>query len=84
MERVPSKRINVLSIGERTPPFRILSSFLDLQALIHPLVDGGSSGLLALYTIDEILSRLAFDSKLNEELMPWRHFEIMIGTGTGG
>jgi hypothetical protein len=57
---------------------------LELQALIHPLLDGGSSGLLALYTVDEILSRLAFDLKTNEELMAWRHFELMIGTGTGG
>jgi hypothetical protein len=52
--------------------------------LIHPILDGGSSGLPALYTIDEILSRLAFDLKSNEELLPWRHFELMIGTGTGG
>jgi hypothetical protein len=31
-----------------------------------------------------ILSRLAFDLKSNEELMPWLHFGIMIGTGPGG
>jgi hypothetical protein len=59
-------------------------SFSDVQALIDPLLDGGSSGLPALYTVDEILSRLAFDIKSNEELMPWRHFELMIGTGPGG
>jgi hypothetical protein len=34
--------------------------------------------------MDEILSRLAFDLKLKEELMPWRHFDLMIGTGPGG
>jgi hypothetical protein len=83
MDRVPTKRINVLSIGEHIPS-QILPSLADLQALIHLLLDGGSSGLLALYTMDEILSRLAFDLKLNEELMAWRHFEIMIGTGPGG
>jgi hypothetical protein len=48
------------------------------------LLDGGSSGLPALYTIDEILARLAFDLKTDEELMAWRHFELMIGTGRGG
>jgi hypothetical protein len=34
--------------------------------------------------MDEILSRLAFDLKSNEELLPWRHIELMIGTGLGG
>jgi hypothetical protein len=77
------KRMNVLSIGERTPLFRILPSS-ELQALIHPLLDGGYSGLPSLYTVDEILSRLAFDLKSSEELMAWRHFEVMIGTGPGG
>jgi hypothetical protein len=48
------------------------------------LPDGGSSGLPALYTVEEILSRLAFDLKSNEKLMPWRHFDLMIGTGLGG
>ena len=51
---------------------------------MRPLLDGGSSGLPALFTTDEILSRLAFDLKLDEELMAWRHFELMIGTGRGG
>jgi len=78
MENVQRKRINLLSIGERTP------SSSELRALIHPLLDGGSSGLPALFTTDEILSRLAFDLKLDEELMAWRHFELMIGTGRGG
>ena len=66
--------------------FGLYSSGLlsDLQALIHPFLDGGSSGLLGLYTTDEILTRLAFDLKSNEELMAWRHFELMIGTGRGG
>ena len=86
MESVQRKRINVLSIGERTFLFGLYSSCLlsDPQALIHPLLDGGSSGLPALFTTDEILSRLAFDLKLDEELMAWRHFELMIGTGRGG
>jgi hypothetical protein len=55
-----------------------------MQAPIHLPLDGGSSGLPALYIGDEILCRLAFDLKSNEELMPWRHFELMIGTGPGG
>jgi hypothetical protein len=46
--------------------------------------DGGSSGLPALYILEEMSLRLAFDLKLNQEVMPWRHFEIMIGTGHGG
>jgi hypothetical protein len=76
--------MNLLSIGECTLPCQILLSFSDLEALIHPLLDGGSSGLPALYIIHEILSRLAFDLKIYEELLPWRHFDLMIGTGPGG
>ena len=83
MDSVQTKRINLLSIGERTPP-QILAAFSDLWVLIHPLLDGGSSGLPGFYTIYEILSRLAFDLKSNEELMAWHHFELMIGTGPGG
>jgi hypothetical protein len=55
-----------------------------LEALIHPSIDGGYSGLPALYILEEILSRLAFDLQLNQEIMPWIHFEMMIGTGHGG
>jgi hypothetical protein len=84
MESIQMNRMNVLSIGERAPPVRILLASLNLQALIHPLLDGGSSGLPALFTTDEILSRLAFDLKSDEELMAWRHFKLMIGTGRGG
>ena len=84
MDSVQKKRISLLSIGERSARFLLLLSSVDLRALIHPLLDGGSSGLLALYTIEEILSRLAFDLKSNEELMAWCHFELMIGTGPGG
>jgi hypothetical protein len=76
------RRINLLSIGEHTP--QIVAAFSDLRTLIHPFLDGGSSGLPVLFTIDEILARLAFDLKSNEELMVWRHFELMIGTGRGG
>ena len=76
--------MNLLSIGERTLRSQIRLSFSDLEALIHPLLDGGSSGLPALYIIREILSRLAFDLKIDEELLPWRHFDLMIGTGPGG
>jgi hypothetical protein len=80
MGSVQKKRLNLLSIGERTS---FSDSFL-LRALIHPLLDGGSSGLPSLYAMDEILSRLAHDLQINEEPMPWRHFELMIGTGPGG
>jgi hypothetical protein len=81
IESIQRMRISLLSIGER---IQIVTTSSDLQALIHPLLDGGSSGLPALYTMNEILSRLAFDLKSNEELKPWRHFELMIGTGPGG
>jgi hypothetical protein len=37
--------------------------------------------LLALYILEEMLSRLQFDLKLNEELLAWRYFDIIIGTG---
>jgi hypothetical protein len=77
MDNAEGQRVNLLSIGERAVQ-------LDLQALIHPPLDGGSSGLLALYTIEEILSRLAFDLKSKDELMAWHHFKMMIGTGPGG
>jgi hypothetical protein len=77
MDNAEGQRVNLLSIGERAVQ-------LDLQALIHSPLDGGSSGLLALYTIEEILSRLAFDLKSKDELMAWRHFKMMIGTGPGG
>jgi hypothetical protein len=52
--------------------------------LIYPSIDGGSSGLPALYIMNEMLSRLEFDLKSDQELLPWRHFELMIGTGLGG
>jgi hypothetical protein len=78
------KRINLLAIGECILTSYILVPFSDLQALAHPLLDGGSSGLPALYIVGEIVSRLAFVLKSNEELMPWRHFKLMIGTGPGG
>jgi hypothetical protein len=32
----------------------------------------------------ETLSRLEFDLNLDQELLPWEHFELMIGTGPGG
>jgi hypothetical protein len=55
-----------------------------MQALTYLSIDGSSSGLPALYISEEMLSRLAFDLKLNQETMAWRHFEMMIGTGHGG
>jgi hypothetical protein len=78
METVQRKRISLLSIGECTLPYLVC------ERRSIPLLDGGSTGLPALYTIDEILARLAFDLKSDEELMAWRHFELMIGTGRGG
>jgi hypothetical protein len=55
-----------------------------MQALIYPSLDGGITGLPALYILEEMLSRLAFDLKLDQELLIWRHFDIIIGTGLGG
>jgi hypothetical protein len=43
-----------------------------------------SSGLPALYILDEMLSRLAFDLKSRQGLLPWQYFEMTIGTGSGG
>jgi hypothetical protein len=70
-------RGNYLSIGE---PFLLT----DMQALIMISLDGGTSGLPALFILEELLSRLAFDLKSDTELLPWRHFDIIIGTGPGG
>jgi hypothetical protein len=55
-----------------------------MRALTHPLIDGGSSGLPALYILEEMLLRLAFDLKSNQEILAWWHFDMMIGTGHGG
>jgi hypothetical protein len=70
-------RGNYLSIGEPC-------LFADMQALIMISLDGGASGLPALFILEELLSRLAYDLKLDTELLPWRHFDIIIGTGPGG
>jgi hypothetical protein len=55
-----------------------------MQAPIYLSLDGGVTGLPALYILEEMLSRLAFDLKSDQELLIWRHFEIMIATGPGG
>jgi hypothetical protein len=34
--------------------------------------------------MEEMFARLVFDLKLDQELLPWGYFEIMIGTGLGG
>jgi hypothetical protein len=77
MEGYQKQRMNYLSIGEHTAPLRSASAD-------HPLLDGGSSALAALYILEEMLSRLEFDLKLDQELLLWQYFEIMIGTGYGG
>ncbi len=76
MERDQKQSMNYLSIGEHTP--------LRCASANYPLLDGGSSALSALYILEEMLSRLAFDLKLNQELLLWQYFEMMIGTGYGG
>ena len=45
--------------------------------------DGGPSGLPALYTLEETFNRLQDDLGLDEELVPRRWFNIIIGTGRG-
>ena len=77
MEGDQRHRGNYLSIGE---PFLLT----DVQALINMLLDGGTSGLPALFILKELLSRLAFDLKSDNELLPWRYFDIIVGTGPGG
>jgi hypothetical protein len=71
------RRGNYLSIGE---PFLLI----DTRAFIMISLDGGTSGLPALFILEELLSRLAFDLNLDTELLPWLHFDIIIGTGPGG
>jgi hypothetical protein len=78
MEDAQRKRGNYLSIGKRS------ISPHNTQALTYPWLDGGTSGLPALYIIDEMSSRLQFDLKLDIEIQPYRRFDIIIGTGTGG
>ena len=77
MERDQKQRMNYLSIGEHATLLRCASAD-------HPLLDGGLSALSALYILEEMLSRLAFDLKLDQELLLWQYFEMMIGTGHGG
>ena len=77
MDSVQKKRINLLSIGMRALAPRFASADLSI-------IDGGPSGLPALYILEEILSRLAFDLNLDQELLSWQRFELMIGTGPGG
>jgi hypothetical protein len=77
MERDQKQRMNYLSIGEHTAPVRCASADC-------PLLDGGSGALPALYILEEMLSRLAFDLKLDQELLLWQYFEMMIGTAHGG
>ncbi len=82
MESIQRRRINLLSIGEHTP--LIIADFSDIRALIHSFLDGGSSGLPALYIIEEMLLLLSFDLKSNQEILVWWHFDMMMGTGHGG
>ena len=70
MEQDQRHRGNYLSIGE---PF-----------LLTDVKDGGSTGLPALFILKEMLSRLAFDLNSDTDVLPWRHFDIIIGTGRGG
>lgn len=46
-------------------------------------IDGGISGLPALYILDEMISRLQFDLNSYEELFLWQYFDIIIATGPG-
>jgi hypothetical protein len=68
------------TISQLVSPFL----FLDMQALLIMSLDAGTSGLPALFILEELLSRLAFDLKTDKELLPWRHFDMIIGTGPGG
>jgi hypothetical protein len=54
-----------------------------MHVLTDLSIDGGFSGLPALYILQEMSWRLAFDLESNQEML-WRHFEMMIGTGHGG
>jgi hypothetical protein len=77
MEGDQRHRGNYLSIGEPVSPHH-------MQALISLLPDGGTSGLPALFILEEMLLRMEFDLKSDNELLPWQHFDIIIGTGPGG
>jgi DNA helicase HerA-like ATPase len=77
MQHTQRKRGNYLSIGKAVRSRSTASSYASR-------LDGGSSGLPALYIIDEMSSRLQFDLKLDNEIQPGRHFDIIIGTGSGG
>ena len=77
MEIIQTKRYNYLSIGK---PFDLGAQ----QALTYPWVDGGVSGLPALYIIDEMGSRMQFDLKLDDEILLCRHFDLITGMGRGG
>jgi hypothetical protein len=55
-----------------------------MQELIISPPDGGASGLPALFILEEMLLRLVFYLKSDNELLPWQHFDIIIGRGPGG
>ncbi|PVF94411.1 hypothetical protein CPB86DRAFT_740622 [Serendipita vermifera] len=47
-------------------------------------IDGGFSGLIALFVLKEIFQRLKYDLKSEEDVLPCDWFDMMIGTDTGG
>lgn len=76
MDREEKRPGNYLSIGMST-------CTLALPAPTCFQLDGGFSGLPALYTLEEMFNRLQDDLKLDKELIPRRWFDIIIGTGRG-
>jgi hypothetical protein len=53
------------------------------SSLIGSPLDGGGSGLPALYILNEGFSRLQFDLNSEEEIRPCNHCDLIIGSGLG-
>lgn len=68
---------NYLSIG------MVASYNLQALRLIDLRLDGGPSGLPALYILMEAFSRLQSDLNSDNELEPCRWFNLINGTGRG-
>lgn len=77
MESLQEKRKNLLAIGES------IYNRYPADQLTSEREDGGVSGLPALFTLDEMFSRIEFDSKSGINVSPYQRFDMISATGPG-
>lgn len=70
------RALNCLSIG--------MFVFIPHPPLGIDLADGGGSGRPALEILREILSRIQYDLRSDDEILLRQYFDVIGGTGTGG